>query len=125
MHLITLLSGRPNDSFTYFTSAVCYCFCSAVIDVVSLFQVKLKCLENTSSSGAVALYLLEPRTCEYILGVESPLICSILSQADENGLIKMAEMDDADEVVVSSEDDEDSSQEVTNNFDNTIANGDD
>jgi endoplasmic reticulum lectin 1 len=82
-------------------------------------------LENTSSSGAVALYLLEPRTCEYILGVESPLICNILLQADENGLVKMAEMDDADEVIVSSEDDEDSSQEVTNNFDNTIANGDD
>jgi endoplasmic reticulum lectin 1 len=98
--------------------------CSAVIDAVLLFQVKLKCLENTSSSGAVALYLLEPRTCEYILGVESPLICNILSQADENGLVRMAEMDDADEVIVSSEDDEDSSHEVNNSFDNTIANGD-
>jgi endoplasmic reticulum lectin 1 len=83
-------------------------------------------LENSSTSGAVALYLLEPKTCEYILGVESPLICNILARADENGLVKIPEMDDiADEVVVSSEDDEDSSHEVTNNFDNTIANGDD
>lgn len=101
-------------------------FCSAVIDAVLLFQVKLKCLENTSSSGAVALYLLEPRTCEYILGVESPLICNILPRADENGLVKMAEMDDtADEVIVSSEDDEDVSQEVTDGFDDTVSNVDD
>jgi endoplasmic reticulum lectin 1 len=102
-------------------------FCSTVIDaVLLLFQVKLKCLENTSSFGAVALYLLEPKTCEYILGVESPLICNILSRADENGLVKMAEMDDiADEVVVSSEDDDDSGSEVTDGFDNTISNGDD
>lgn len=91
-----------------------------------LFQVKLKCLENTSNFGAVALYLLEPKTCEYILGVESPLICNILSRADENGLVKMAEVDDiADEVIVSSEDDEDSSNEVTDSFDKRISNGDD
>ncbi|KAI8422737.1 hypothetical protein MSG28_006496 [Choristoneura fumiferana] len=51
-------------------------------------EVKLKCLENSSSSAQVSLYLLEPRTCHYILGVESPLICDILPYADENGLIK-------------------------------------
>ncbi|CAH0553589.1 unnamed protein product [Brassicogethes aeneus] len=50
-------------------------------------EVKLKCLENTSPS-AVSLYLLEPRYCEYILGVESPLICDILAAADENGLVE-------------------------------------
>lgn len=50
-------------------------------------EVKLKCLENASSLNAVSLYLLEPKYCEYILGVESPLICDILSRADENGLI--------------------------------------
>ncbi|PNF24823.1 Endoplasmic reticulum lectin 1 [Cryptotermes secundus] len=89
-------------------------------------EVKLKCLENTSNFGAVALYLLEPKTCEYILGVESPLICNILSRADENGLVKMTEVDDiADEVIVSSEDDEDSSNEVTDSFDKRISNGDD
>ncbi|CAG9119227.1 unnamed protein product [Plutella xylostella] len=53
-------------------------------------EVKLKCLENSSSSAQVSLYLLEPRTCHYILGVESPLICDILPYADEYGLINMA-----------------------------------
>ncbi|CAH3876675.1 unnamed protein product [Pieris brassicae] len=52
-------------------------------------EVKLKCLENSSSPAQVSLYLLEPRTCNYILGVESPLICEILPLADENGLIKI------------------------------------
>ncbi|XP_049868358.1 endoplasmic reticulum lectin 1 isoform X2 [Pectinophora gossypiella] len=51
-------------------------------------EVKLKCLENSSSPAQVSLYLLEPRTCHYILGVESPLICDILPLADEQGLIK-------------------------------------
>ncbi|KAL3276793.1 hypothetical protein HHI36_012156 [Cryptolaemus montrouzieri] len=50
-------------------------------------EVKLKCLENASNLNAVSLYLLEPKYCEYILGVESPLICRILSRADENGLV--------------------------------------
>ncbi|XP_053612554.1 endoplasmic reticulum lectin 1 isoform X2 [Plodia interpunctella] len=53
-------------------------------------EVKLKCLENASSTAQVSLYLLEPRTCHYILGVESPLICDILPLADENGLIRSA-----------------------------------
>nr|XP_049696423.1 endoplasmic reticulum lectin 1 isoform X1 [Helicoverpa armigera] len=51
-------------------------------------EVKLKCLENSSSPAQVSLYLLEPRTCHYILGVESPLICDILPLADNTGLIK-------------------------------------
>lgn len=51
-------------------------------------EVKLKCLENSSSPAAVSLYLLEPQTCQYILGVESPLICNILQKADEYGLVK-------------------------------------
>ncbi|KAJ8960509.1 hypothetical protein NQ318_013793 [Aromia moschata] len=54
-------------------------------------EVKLKCLENPSSPNAVSLYLLEPRYCEYILGVESPLICDILSRADENGLVEVVD----------------------------------
>lgn len=56
-------------------------------------EVKLKCLENTSRISAVSLYLLEPKYCEYILGVESPLICDILMRADENGLIEGSEDD--------------------------------
>ena len=56
-------------------------------------EVKLKCLENTSNVNAVSLYLLEPRYCEYILGVESPLICDILARADENGLVENVDDD--------------------------------
>lgn len=59
-------------------------------------EVKLKCLENPSSPSAVSLYLLEPKYCEYILGVESPLICDILSRADEDGLVPIAENELAD-----------------------------
>jgi endoplasmic reticulum lectin 1 len=103
-----------------------YTYVIATCLTAFLFQVKLKCLETSSSPGAVALYLLEPKTCEYILGVESPLICNILAQADDNGLVSMPETDDlADEVTVSSEDNKEQSHEITGDFDNTIANGDD
>jgi len=51
-------------------------------------EVKLKCKPSQSIS-AVTLYLLEPKTCEYILGVESPLICDILNRADENGIMEV------------------------------------
>ncbi|XP_033224495.1 endoplasmic reticulum lectin 1 isoform X2 [Belonocnema kinseyi] len=52
-------------------------------------EVKLKCVTNPlGSQSSVSLFLLEPKTCEYILGVESPLICNILQFADdETGLI--------------------------------------
>ncbi|XP_043261848.1 endoplasmic reticulum lectin 1 [Colletes gigas] len=50
-------------------------------------EVKLKCIEHAASPSSVSLFLLEPKTCEYILGVESPLICDILEYADENGLL--------------------------------------
>ncbi|XP_051166804.1 endoplasmic reticulum lectin 1 isoform X2 [Leptopilina boulardi] len=52
-------------------------------------EVKLKCVTNPlGSQSSVSLFLLEPKTCEYILGVESPLICNILQYADsETGLI--------------------------------------
>ncbi|CAH1100835.1 unnamed protein product [Psylliodes chrysocephalus] len=50
-------------------------------------EVKLKCLQNAASPNAVSLYLLEPKLCQYILGVESPLICEILSRANSDGLV--------------------------------------
>lgn len=50
-------------------------------------EVKLKCIENSPSSSKVSLYLMEPQTCQYILGVESPLICEILSEVDSDGLV--------------------------------------
>lgn len=42
---------------------------------------------HTASPSSVSLFLLEPKICEYVLGVESPLICDILEYADENGLL--------------------------------------
>ena len=44
-------------------------------------EVKLKC-KTADSPSTVTLYLLEPRTCEYVLGVESPLVCDLLPHAD-------------------------------------------
>lgn len=54
-------------------------------------EVILKCLENASSKTAVSLYLLEPNMCQYVLGVESPIICEILGKVDEDGLIPKTE----------------------------------
>ncbi len=31
---------------------------------------------------------LEPKSCEYILGVESQMFCDLLQTADEQGLLK-------------------------------------
>ncbi|CAM4540839.1 unnamed protein product [Caretta caretta] len=50
--------------------------------------VKLKCKES-DSPHAVTVYMLEPHSCQYILGVESPVICKILDTADENGLLSV------------------------------------
>ena len=74
-------------------------------------EVKLKCKYSDAASGAsdtVSLYLLEPQTCNYILGVraslpsslhshslsaslltqvESPFLCRLLNSVDANGLI--------------------------------------
>ncbi|XP_069464330.1 endoplasmic reticulum lectin 1 [Ambystoma mexicanum] len=50
--------------------------------------VKLKCKES-DSPHAVTVYMLEPHSCQYILGVESPVICKILDTADENGFLSI------------------------------------
>lgn len=50
-------------------------------------EVKLKCRNISGHPDSVALYLLEPKTCEYILGIESPIICQLLSSVDEYGLM--------------------------------------
>uniref|UniRef100_A0A8C1RKF6 Endoplasmic reticulum lectin n=1 Tax=Cyprinus carpio TaxID=7962 RepID=A0A8C1RKF6_CYPCA len=50
--------------------------------------VKLKCKES-ESPHAVTVYMLEPQTCQYVLGVESPVICKILDTADENGFLSI------------------------------------
>ncbi|CAL8111604.1 unnamed protein product [Orchesella dallaii] len=53
-------------------------------------EVKLKCVDNPSPS-AIAVYLLEPKTCEYTLGVESSLLCPLLKQSDDYGLFDVSE----------------------------------
>lgn len=57
-------------------------------------EVKLKCMLNVPSPSTVSMYLLEPKTCQYILVVESPLICDILKLVDEDGLVQKPEEDD-------------------------------
>lgn len=80
----------------------------------------MKCVENhTASQSSVSLFLLEPKTCEYVLGVESPLICDILEYADENGLLSEkfeANFDKLKSTALHSGQD---------NLDERIANGDD
>lgn len=74
---------------------------------------------SLGSPSSVSLYLLEPKICEYVLGVESPLICDILKHADdEYGLI-------SDKFLVNLDDVKTNLQTVDeNNNDERIANGD-
>ncbi|KAL9958141.1 hypothetical protein ACROYT_G035114 [Oculina patagonica] len=51
-------------------------------------QVRLKCKESTHLQE-VALSLTEPSTCEYVLRVESPIICPLLKKMDEHGLFQV------------------------------------
>merc|ERR1712210_68546 len=56
-------------------------------------EVKMKC-KQADSPSTVSLYLLEPKICEYVLGVESPLVCDILPHVDSNtGLFPAALVD--------------------------------
>uniref|UniRef100_A0A8C5E9K5 Endoplasmic reticulum lectin n=1 Tax=Gouania willdenowi TaxID=441366 RepID=A0A8C5E9K5_GOUWI len=52
--------------------------------------VKLKCKES-ESPHAVTIYMLEPQTCQYVLVVESPVICKILDTADEYGFLSLSD----------------------------------
>lgn len=49
-------------------------------------EVLLKCGQAKGNVDSVSLYLLEPRTCEYILGVESAIVCSFMDKVDEYAL---------------------------------------
>ena len=75
-------------------------------------EVKLKCKFIAGGSpDSVALYLLEPHTCDYVLGIESPFLCHLLNNIDENGLIIKSDVvtdlfkDDDEPDVISSDDD--------------------
>jgi len=49
-------------------------------------EVKLKC-KSDGDPHSVSIYLLEPETCEYIMGVESPLFCNLIDKASADGLL--------------------------------------
>uniref|UniRef100_A0A131YYR0 Endoplasmic reticulum lectin 1 n=1 Tax=Rhipicephalus appendiculatus TaxID=34631 RepID=A0A131YYR0_RHIAP len=49
-------------------------------------EVLLKCRQAKGNIDSVSLYLLEPRTCEYILGVESAIVCSFMDKVDKYAL---------------------------------------
>lgn len=52
-------------------------------------EVKLKCKYiQQGAPDSVAIYLIEPQTCEYVLGVESPIFCRLFNNVDENGQIE-------------------------------------
>ncbi|XP_054745146.1 endoplasmic reticulum lectin 1 [Anastrepha obliqua] len=51
-------------------------------------DVKLMCTPISSSASAVSIYLLEPKTCQYILVMESPIVCDLIQLADEYGLVQ-------------------------------------
>ncbi|KAL8611145.1 hypothetical protein ACOMHN_064435 [Nucella lapillus] len=57
-------------------------------------EVRLKCIDKTEhgSTHSLSLSLTEPVTCEYILLVESLLLCDVMDQADDNGLLKNANL---------------------------------
>lgn len=58
-------------------------------------EVRLKCIDpNSQTPSAVALYLLEPKTCEYVLGVESNLFCPLLKTADDHGRLDISSVED-------------------------------
>lgn len=51
-------------------------------------DVKLTCIGlGSMNPTAVSMYLLEPKTCQYILVFESPMVCKLMEFIDDYGLI--------------------------------------
>jgi len=51
-------------------------------------QVTLKCIK--ASGQQLSIYMIEPSPCNYLIGVESPILCPLIETADEYGLFKNA-----------------------------------
>lgn len=85
------LASRKHVSHFYSNGDIC-----DVTQKPRQLEVKLKC-KRSDSPSTVSLYLLEPRTCEYVLGIESPLVCDIIHLADNDGLMDFGrdDFDDA------------------------------
>ncbi|KAI1295468.1 Endoplasmic reticulum lectin 1 [Halotydeus destructor] len=58
-------------------------------------EVKLKCKPVDGYADSVSLYLIEPKTCEYVLGVESAIVCDLLNSLDTDGVISSSELNDS------------------------------
>ena len=54
-------------------------------------QVKMIC-STKLTGGQVSLSLTEPKTCEYILKVESPMFCELLQNLGEDGLFDISNL---------------------------------
>ena len=80
----SLLLGSTKKSVVHLYSGGDQCDKSGLPRTI---EVKYKCVEHTNptSPSAIALYLLEPKVCEYSLTVESALLCPIIKNADEFG----------------------------------------
>lgn len=55
-------------------------------------EVKFKCVKDISY--AVSIYMVEPKTCEYLLGIESPWFCNFIKHADNDGIPKSNEVEE-------------------------------
>lgn len=54
------------------------------------FQVRYKCVKGRYNGDTVALYLLEPKTCKYVLTIESPSLCELINgPMDEYGIFDL------------------------------------
>lgn len=93
------MASRKHVSHFYSNGDIC-----DVTQKPRQLEVKLKC-KRSDSPSTVSLYLLEPRTCEYVLGIESPLVCDIIHLADNDGLMDFGrdDFDDAAREVSSGE----------------------
>ncbi|XP_028393086.1 endoplasmic reticulum lectin 1-like [Dendronephthya gigantea] len=76
---------NPQKSMEYVTH---YYGNGEICDITGMartVQVRLKCMKSNHLQE-VSIYLLEPKKCQYILGVDSPILCPLIEKADEDGI---------------------------------------
>lgn len=49
-------------------------------------EVRLMCPKPSANVHAVSIFLIEPLTCEYLLGIESPWFCDLIKNAGADGI---------------------------------------
>lgn len=64
-------------------------------------EVQLKCIEGTDSMTKVSISLQEPNVCQYLLTVESSIVCKIIQEADDDALINLNTVTITDDEYVS------------------------